>query len=57
MDNYKTKEDLGRCPVCKKLDCNCKPLNNQKDRNLLFGSSADFKPLYNQKDLVQDFEE
>ena len=25
MDDYKKKEDLGKCPKCRKLGCKCDP--------------------------------
>mgnify|MGYP003145924521 FL=1 len=25
MDDYKTKEDLGKCPKCGRLGCECDP--------------------------------
>ena len=45
MDDYKTKEDLGKCPKCGKVGCECDP------------ETCDCEPVSKPPDLLSiDFE-
>ena len=44
-DEFKTKEDLGKCPKCGRVGCECDP------------ETCDCEPPIEQDDLIKDFEE
>tara|TARA_R100001143_G_scaffold12906_1_gene14276 strand:+ start:124 stop:291 length:168 start_codon:yes stop_codon:yes gene_type:complete len=44
-DDFKKKEDLGKCPKCGRVGCECDP------------ETCDCEPPIEQDDLIKDFEE